>query len=74
MFSFGQVQSLSPSPKAQSSIAVLRTGGRWFDPQLYQYSFRGLMIVIATGFCRRCLLFPQWLCGKAASGLDWSNG
>ena len=28
----------------------LRTGGRWFDPRLGQYSFRGLMIVIATGF------------------------
>ena len=24
--------------------------GRWFDPQLGQYSFRGLMIAIATGF------------------------
>ena len=28
----------------------LRTGGRWFDPGLGQYPFRGLMIVIATGF------------------------
>ena len=33
-----------------SSVADLRTGGRWFDPWLRQYSFRGLMIVIATGF------------------------
>ena len=32
------------------SIADLRTGGCWFDPRLGQYSFRGLMIVIATGF------------------------
>ena len=32
------------------SVANLRTGGRWFDPRLGQYSFRGLMIVIATGF------------------------
>ena len=32
------------------SVADLRTGGRWFDPRLGQYSFRGLMIVIATGF------------------------
>ena len=31
-------------------VAVLRTGGRRFDPRLGQYSFRGLMIVIATGF------------------------
>ena len=32
------------------SVADLRTGGRWFDPRLGQYSLRGLMIVIATGF------------------------
>ena len=32
------------------SVADLRTGGRWFDPRLGQYSFRGLMVVIATGF------------------------
>ena len=31
-------------------VAVLRKGGRWFDPRLGQYSFRGLMLVIATGF------------------------
>ena len=31
-------------------FADLRTGGRWFDPRLGQYSFRGLMKVIATGF------------------------
>ena len=35
-----------PSPIAQS----VRTGGRWFNPRLGQYSFQGLMIVIATGF------------------------
>ena len=28
----------------------VRTGGRWSVPLLGQYSFRGLMIVIATGF------------------------
>ena len=28
----------------------LRTGGRWFDPWLGQYSLYGLMIVIAKGF------------------------
>ena len=32
------------------SVAHLRAGGRWFDPRLGKYSFRGLMIVIATGF------------------------
>ena len=35
---------------AVGSVADLRTGDRWFDPRLGQYSFRGLMIVIATGF------------------------
>ena len=32
------------------SVADLRTGGRWFDPRFDQYSFRRLMIAIATGF------------------------
>ena len=32
------------------SVADLRTGGRWFDPRLGQYSFQRLTIVIATGF------------------------
>ena len=32
------------------SVADLRRGGRWFDIRLGQYSFRRLMIVIATGF------------------------
>ena len=31
------------------SVAVLKAGGSWFDSRLGQYSFRGLMIVIATG-------------------------
>ena len=30
------------------SVADLRTGGHWFDPRLGHYSFRGMMIVIAT--------------------------
>ena len=33
-----------------SSVMDLRTGGRWFDPRLGRYPFRGLMMVIATGF------------------------
>ena len=32
------------------SVADSRTGGHWFDPQSGQYSFQGLMIVIATRF------------------------
>ena len=31
------------------SVVDLRTGGRWFDSRLGQYSFRELMTVIATG-------------------------
>ena len=31
------------------SVANLRTGGCWVDPQLSQYSYRWLMIIIATG-------------------------
>ena len=38
------------------SIVDLRTGGRWFDPWLGQYSFQGLMMVIATGFIPLSLL------------------
>ena len=32
------------------SVADLRIGGCWFDHRIGQYPFRGLMIVIATGF------------------------
>ena len=39
-----------------SGIADLRTGGRWFDPRLGQYSLQGLMIVIVTGFLPLSLL------------------
>ena len=38
------------------SVADLRTGGRWFDPRLGQYSFRGLIIVIRKGFIPLSLL------------------
>ena len=38
------------------STVDLRTGGCWFDPWLVQYSFQGLMIVIATGFIPLSLL------------------
>ena len=30
-------------------VMDMRTGGRWFDPRPGKYSFRGLMIVVATG-------------------------
>ena len=57
------------------SVADLGTGGSWFDQRLGQYSFRGLTIVIATGFVlpsltHCCPLFRQWSYGKAASGLE----
>ena len=32
------------------SVVDLKIGGRWVDPRLGQYSFRRLMIVVATGF------------------------
>ena len=35
---------------SKEQLVALRTGGRLFDPWLGQYSFLGLMIVIATGF------------------------
>ena len=41
--------------------------------QLVQYSFRGLMIVPATGFTplsHRCPLLQRLLCGKAATDLE----
>ena len=64
----------NPEAKPHSSVgraANLRTGGRWFDPRLGQYSFRGLMIVLRQDsfLSHRCPLFRRWLCGKVASGL-----
>ena len=54
------------------SVVDLRTGGRWFDPQLSKYSFRGLTLVIATGFIPLSPLSVvlTMLCGKAARGLE----
>ena len=47
-----------PFPKSWvSNMQDLKTGGRWFDSQLGQYSFQGLMIAIATGFISLSLLF-----------------
>ena len=42
--------SMAEPNSSVGSVADLRRGGRWFDPWLGQYSIRGLMIVIATGF------------------------
>ena len=40
-----------PGPRSSvGAIADLRTGGHWFDPWLGQYSFLGLMKIIATEF------------------------
>ena len=49
------------------SVADLRTGGRWFDPRLGQYSFRGLIIVIATGF------IPLSLLSVVQTMVRWEN-
>ena len=51
----GQVSAAEPHSSV-GSVADLRTGGHWFDPRLDQYSFRGLMVVIATGFIPLSLL------------------
>ena len=59
------------SHSSVGNVADLRTEDRWFDPRLGQYSFRVLMIVIATGFIPVSLsLIRQRLYGKAASGLE----
>ena len=45
------VKSLNPFAESHSSVSSvpdLRTEGRWFDPLLGQYSFRGLIIATAT--------------------------
>ena len=57
------------------SVLDLRPGDRWFDLRLGQYSFRGLMIVIATEFIPLSLLsiVSKWLCGKAACDLNIVN-
>ena len=49
------------------SVEDLRKGGRWFDPQLGQYTFQGLMIVIATG------LFPLSLLAMVSTIVTWES-
>ena len=63
-----------------SSSHDLRTGGRWFDLRLGQYSFPVLIIVIATGFIPLSALpivlamvmreSSQWL----RNNIVWSTG
>ena len=36
--------------RSVGSVQDLRTGGRWFDPRLGKYSFRGLITGFTTGF------------------------
>ena len=60
------IDPFSTEPRSSvGSVANLRTGGRWFDPRLGQYSFRGLDSFLS----HHCPLFRLRLCGKAASGL-----
>ena len=48
---------LSPSLcRSVGSVQDLRTDGPWFDIKIGQYSFRGLMIVISTGYIPLSLL------------------
>ena len=58
-----KVNCLSPVCSAQD----LRTGGRWFDPRLSKYSFRGLMIGITSGFIPLSLLSVVWTMVKLES-------
>ena len=48
-----KIRAITECAKPDSSfgrVLDFRTGGGWFDPQLEQYSFPGLMIAIATRF------------------------
>ena len=55
-YSMPFTNSLDHSHSSVGSVVDLRSGGGWFDPRLCKYSFRGLMIVIATGFIPFSLL------------------
>ena len=46
---YASYHSIAESHSSVGSVADSGAGGRWFDPQLGQYSFQRLMIVIATG-------------------------
>ena len=59
-----------PNKCLSQQHAAINEGCRWFNHWLGQYSFQGLMIIIAT----ECILsgccpwFGPWLCGKEADG------
>ena len=58
------------SAKPHNSVGspqYLRTGGRWFDPRVGQYSFLEFMIVIATG------LIPLSLLSIVSTMLMWES-
>ena len=54
VYQYSQTRALPPQAEAEphssvGSVADLRTRDRWFDPRFGKYSFRELMIVVATG-------------------------
>ena len=54
-------------------LIFMRTGGRWFNPQLGQYSVWRLMIWSFrqdSFLSHGCQFFLQWICGIAASGME----
>ena len=55
------VRQCMPSPMAH--LVAYRTEGHWFDPQLGQYSFQGLMIWVGITDCQ----IRHWLL-KTVSG------
>ena len=65
------IRSWAEPHSSVGSIADLGTG-RWFNPRLGQYSFRGLMIAIATGFIPLTPLsnVSTMVMWEAASGLE----
>ena len=67
----GSPQSAEPHSPV-GIVADLRTGGRWFDPNiLSEYWWWSLR---QDSFpSHRGPLFLQWLCGKAGSSLEWES-
>ena len=49
-YSLRYIMQYAEPHSSVGSVADLRTGGRWFDLRLGQYSPLGLVIVTATGF------------------------
>ena len=53
---------------SDGKVPDLRTGDCWFNPRLDQYSFRGMMIVITTGF------IPLSLLSTVSTMVMWESG